>query len=308
MTTKATSPNEISERQNSAAMIKLLRARRRIYARVKAVQRAYFVVALVLPVASLTTAAYAPEHLPKLSLFALVTGAFDAMLLDPWRKRQVKLAGKVQEEFDCKVLDLDWNKFIAGSHVVPEDVEGYGGAPLNPEGEQSLRNWYPADARELPLHLARLVCQRANLWYDSRLRRTYRAALWLLTATYLAALVVYGHGMTLSAFILTVLVPFGPFFTWVVREQHRQGDTITLVDRLFAEIEASLSQFAHAKSEEAARGRARELQDAIFAHRANSPLVSDLVYRFKRSSLEGQMKVAARDFIERLTRSAGAPL
>lgn len=304
MTTKATSPNEIEERQNSAAMLKLLRARRRVYAWVKALQRGYFLVTLALPVVSLFVAAYYDEARPGLSLFALIVGALDAMFFDPWRKRQVKLAARIQEEFDCNVLDLEWNKFIAGAHVSPEDIEQYGGRPLDAKGEASLKDWYPADARQLPLHLARLVCQRANLWYDSKLRRTYRFSLWLLTAVYLTALMIFGRDLPLSDFILAVLVPFGPFFTWVIREQHRQADTIALVDRLFSEIEASLAQFSRPQSEDSAR--ARELQDAIFAHRANSPLVSDLVYWYKRNELETQMQVAARDFISRLTRSAGA--
>ena len=306
MTTKTTSPNGIGVRQNSTAMIKLLRARRRVYAWVKALQRAYFLVTLALPVVSLFVAAYYNEARPGLSLFALIVGALDAMFFDPWRKRQIKLAARIQEEFDCNVLDLHWNKFIVGAHVPPEDIEQYGGKMLDAKGERSLKDWYPTDARQLPLHLARLVCQRANLWYDSKLRRTYRLGLWALTATYFVALIIFGHALPLSDFILAVLVPFGPFFVWVVREQHRQTDTIALVNRLFDEIDASLAQFSQPESEDSARVRARELQDAIFAHRASSPLVSDLVYWCRRTKLEVQMQVAARDFIDRLTQSAGA--
>lgn len=298
--------NEIGERQNSPQMIKLLRARRRVYASVKALQRGYFFITLMLPVAALVTAACSGNVRPGLSLFALVVGAVDAMFLDSWRKRRIKLAAKLQEEFDCEVLAIRWNKFIVGAPVSREDIEQCGGKLLNEKAERALIDWYPAEARQLPLHLARLVCQRANLWYDSKLRRTYCLSLWILTAIYFLSLVIFGRDLPLSNFILAILVPFGPFFTWVVREQHRQKDSIALVDRLIGEIEGSMAHFSRPKDEVAAHDRARELQDAIFAHRASSPLVSDLVYWSKRKKLEKQMQVAAGDFISRLTQAARA--
>ncbi|MBS0217726.1 MAG: hypothetical protein JSR63_06040 [Proteobacteria bacterium] len=306
MTNNTTASNNIGERQNSAPMIKLLRARRRVYGHVKGLQRVYFLIALVLPIISLVVAFNFDKAKPSLSLLALIIGALDAMFFDPWRKQKIKMAARLQEEFDCHVLEMAWNKFTAGARVSPEDVDAYGRELLKRDAEGQLKDWYPSDARRLPLHLARLVCQRTNLWYDSKLRRTYRTCLWAITALYFLALLMFGLDLPLSDFILAVLVPFGPFFTWVVREHHRQTDTIALVDRLTGEIEGSIDRLSNPESQEDAQARARELQDAIFAHRAGSPLVSDLVYKFKRRTLEEQMQAGASEFIARVTSASRA--
>lgn len=306
MTSDTISPNNIGELQNSAPMVKLLRARRRVYALVKRLQQTYFLITLALPIVSLVVVFNFDEAKPGLSLAALIIGALDAMFFDAWRKRKIKMAARLQEEFDCCVLDMSWNSFTAGSQVSPEDVDEYGRNPLKPDAEKQLQDWYPSDACKLPLHLARLVCQRTNLWYDSKLRKTYRSCLWVITAIYFVALLIFGLDLTLGDFILVVLVPFGPFFTWVVREHHRQTDTITLVDRLCTDIEKSIGSLSNPESQEDAQARARELQDAIFAHRASSPLVSDLVYKFKRKGLEEQMQAGAREFISRVTAASRA--
>ena len=38
--------------------------------------------------------------------------------------------------------------------------------------ESKLRDWYSDIDDTAPLVLARIVCQRTNLWYDSSLRRS----------------------------------------------------------------------------------------------------------------------------------------
>ena len=50
----------------------------------------------------------------------------------------------------------------------------------NPEARSRLIDWYPVIVKELPLTLARLICQRASLWWDLRQRDRVRGA---LTAT-----------------------------------------------------------------------------------------------------------------------------
>ncbi|WP_313928328.1 S-4TM family putative pore-forming effector [Pseudoxanthomonas sp.] len=298
--------NAIGERQNADGMINLLRARKRIYGQVKLVQGAYFTFIFFLPIISLVVAFQLQAAKPWISLLALVVGAIDSMFIDSWRKRRIKTAARTQEQFDCHVLDLPWNQFTAGKRVSAEEVSKFANPKLPEPDELRLKDWYPANSRNLPPHLARLVCQRTNLWYDSQLRDTYRIALCGLAVVYFLSLLAFASNFTVIQFILVALVPFGPFFTWIVREYHRQNDTIKVVERLLSEIDNSLEKFTEAQDVADAQGRSRELQDAIFSHRANSPLVSDLVYRFKRPALEAQMQAGAEAFVDRVRRSMGA--
>ena len=298
--------NAVGERQNEDGMVDLLRARKRIYGQVKRVQRAYFIFIFLLPIISLIVAFQLQAAKPWISLLALTVGAIDAMFIDTWRKGRMKTAARIQEQFDCHVLDLPWNQFTAGKRVTAEEISKFANPQLSEPDESRLKDWYPANSRKLPSHLARLVCQRTNLWYDSQLRDTYRIALCGLTVAYFIGLLAFASSFTVVEFVLVALVPFGPFFTWIVREYHRQSDTITAVERLLNEIDNSLESFTEVQESAEAQGRSRELQDAIFAHRSTSPLVSDLVYQFKRPKLEAQMQAGAEAFVDSVKRSLGA--
>lgn len=294
----------IGIRQNSSRMITLLRARAGVYAEVKVVQRFYFFFALALPVASLVVVFHAQKVKVWVGLVALVVGAVDVMFLDPWRKRRIKTAARIQEEFDCEVLSMPKNTFTAGANAAPEEIRRYADK-FKKADSRKFENWYPQTVEDLPLPIARLVCQRTNLWYDSNLRETYRFALCFITVIYFLSLLAFFRQFTVAEFILVALIPFGPFFTWVAREYHRQGDTIALVNRLLSEIDRSLEKLAMLRGPKA-EARARELQDAIFAHRSSSPLVSDFVYRLKRPSLEPLMQAGAIEFVARARSAAGA--
>ncbi|MGR4877056.1 S-4TM family putative pore-forming effector [Pseudoxanthomonas sp. LARHCG66] len=295
--------NEISARQNTPEMLKILWARNRVFARIKHVQAWYFGFTFALPTASLLVSLYFAPLKPWVSLLALTVGAIDALAFDVWRKKMIKIAARLQEQFDCYVLGMKWNAFTAGTQISPQDIEEYAHPPLDAESRTKLVDWYPAQACAMPLHVARLVCQRTNLWYDSKVRSTYRAVLWSIAGAYFLVLLMFFLHTTLIEVLLGLLIPFGPFFTWVARENQRQADTIKLVDRLLGEIDKSLDTFVEAKRTGKADARARELQDAIFSHRASSPLVSDLIYKIKRPKLEVKMKAGADAFVTRVNKA-----
>lgn len=295
-------PNCVRERQNSEDALRLLRARLRIHTGVKRAQRYYFIFVFFLPIVSIVTASTPclSGGTKWVSLVALLVGASDALWIDRWRRGRIKLSARLQEQFDTTVLDLPWNAFVAGQRVDAEEIERYGSKPLKPARELGLRNWYPQSVDPLPMSSARLVCQRTNLWYDWNLRGDYQRCLKILGWMYLTVLIVISLQKPLVDVILTMLVPFGPFALWTIRESQRQGDTIALVTRLKGEVDGSLDKFQPDDEPDKLEARARQLQDAIFSHRASSPLVSDLVYFFKRTGLEQEMEAGARDFIRRL--------
>lgn len=294
--------NRVREKQNSEDALRLLRARSRIHASVKRAQRYYFLFVLLLPIVSIVTAStpFLSEGVKWVSLVALVVGASDALWIDRWRRSRIKLSAKLQEQFDTTVLGLPWNAFVAGQRVDAEEIERYGGEPLKTKRELELHGWYPHSVDPLPLSSARFVCQRTNLWYDSNLRGEYQRCLKALGWIYFTILMLISLHKPLVDVILTMLVPFGPFALWTIRESQRQGDTIALVARLKGEVDGSLDKFQSDDDPCKLEARARQLQDAIFSHRASSPLVSDFIYYFRRSELEQQMEAGTKDFIKRL--------
>lgn len=297
--------NPIKERQNSPEMIRLLRARRAIYGNVQRVQRTYFGVIFLLPTLALTAALFLPSAKGLVAFVAFFVGLSDATLLDWWKKKRIKVAARIQEQFDCEVLDIPWNQFTAGKKVEPEEISEFNSKNFSDRVAQQLRDWYPDNIQDLDLPKARLVCQRTNLWYDCQLRSRYRKVIVFVAVVYFLGSLVFFSDYSIAKFTLSILVPFGPYLTWTAREFHRQRDTSNVVERLLTEINSSLEGFSKLDRPEA---RARELQDAIFSHRSGSPLVSPLIYRFGRAERERQMRDGAQAFIEKVRRSEESAL
>jgi hypothetical protein len=36
-----------------------------------------------------------------------------------------------------------------------------------------LKDWYPVSVGQLPIHEARLICQRSNIWWDAKQKLRY---------------------------------------------------------------------------------------------------------------------------------------
>jgi hypothetical protein len=298
--------NEIYKKQVETRMLNLLRARTLIYRRAKNVQAMGLIISLLFPLAGLIVSALLLPSKSFIAFAALMFSFLEVLLLDRWHRAQLKNAAKLQEDFDCTVLQMDWNTFLVGNRIDPEDVFADACKKLSEKDEQRLINWYPLAVKELPLYLARLVCQRTNLWYDSALRKRYRRV--ILTG---CVVLIAGAGFislaidhTITTFVLSTLAPMTPVMIWALRECNRQAATIEVLDRLNDEVKKLLDRARSGATEREISMRSRELQDAIFNHRSSSPLIFDWVYNFLRSRIEEQMNAGADQLVNEL-RAAG---
>ena len=72
---------------------------------------------------------------------------------------------------------------------------------------KGLSNWYPVAIKPLPLHLARLICQRTNCWWNWKLRKRYMNGLIASVIIVLLTLILIGilTKMTMVGFVLGLL-------------------------------------------------------------------------------------------------------
>lgn len=301
--------NSIVIKQNEARMLSLVRARRRIYWTAKRYQGAVVLVTLLLPVVSLTVATFYPAARSYVAVAAILLGLCEVVLMDRWHKAQMKDAAKLQEEFDCEVLEIRGNSFLVGTNVDPEEVYRLSAKALSPKQEAQLRDWYPVAVGKVPLHIGRITCQRENLLYDGNMRKSYGRAMKVALLILVALLIGYSLATDLKAdaVVLTVLVPAMPVLNWVLRECARQRDTVETLLRLKAESEKLWKSAVDGLSAGDAADRSRELQDAIYNHRVASPLVFDFMYRFQRKDFEAQMNAGAEHFVADYLRKNPGP-
>lgn len=283
-------------------MLDLLRSRQRIYTLATRVQAAQLVVAVALPLALAGIGLIEERTRPWVAVASLLAVVCDALVLDRRQRLLLERAAKVSEQFDCELLAMEWDSFAAGRKVDAETIAGSSRAWRGDEA--ALRDWYPPAVAAAPLHLARLVCQRANLWYDSSLRK--RVGDWLLFTSLgvTAALLVAGLALHLdvAGFATTLMAPATPFLAWSIRERFRQIDAATAIEGIKTEAEDvwRLAAKGGIASEECVV-RSRRFQNAIYARRVANPLPLPFIYRLLRDEKELEMNAGA----DELLREAG---
>ncbi len=114
--------NDISIKQVEPQMLNLLRARTLTYRRAKNFQAIGLVFTLGFPLLGITASVFIPTLKPFVAFCALTFGFLEVLFFDRWHKARLRTAAKLQEDFDCTVLCMDWNSFLVGSRVDPEDV------------------------------------------------------------------------------------------------------------------------------------------------------------------------------------------
>lgn len=294
--------NEIDKKQLETRMLDLLRARTLIYRRAKKVQAWGLAISLGFPVAGLIASAMLLSSKPFIAFVALLFSFLEVLAMDRWQRTQLKNAAKLQEDFDCAVLKMDWNSFLVGRRIDPEDVFADSCKKLSDKDEERLINWYPLAVKELPLHLARLVCQRTNLWYDSTLRKRYRFVLLAGCVVLIAAagMISLSIDPNMTTFVLSTLAPMTPVVIWALREGNRQVATCEQLDRLNEEVKKLWDRSRSGATEVEISVRSRELQDAIFNHRVTSPLIFDWVYNLLRKEMEERMNAGTEHWVSEL--------
>lgn len=299
------SQNDIPMRQTLDENKRLLRARNRNYRAAKMTQGVLVALSIILPVTGVLGGHYMPEIRPYIALSGLILLLMETALIDRIQKDRLKRGAKLQEQFDTEVLGLPPNRFVTGAPVEPEEVRSLSARPLSDAREEHFRAWYEPCVGRLPIHLARLVCQRTNISYDARLRRKYGGQLLIWTILFGVVLLFVGMGMGLKFpdLVMTLLVPFMPVLTWALKERLQHANAAASLTNLSAEWDKVWTKALGGANEAVVTADSRALQDAIYQHRERSPLVFDWVYYRLRSTNEDEARHAAEELVARAEKS-----
>lgn len=293
--------NDIGAIQNTKHSISLQAAKSHIYSLVEKIQY----LQMILP---LLNAILWPPILfffPDLKVWATFCGFMivflDALVFEVLQKKWKLLAAKVQEIFDCDVLHIPWNSFKTADRPTEETVTEHAEKYIRKGGgESELKDWYTFDFDDLPISLARIICQRSNFWWDSKLRRSYSTLL-IITVVVLSIfsfVIGIASKITMDTFVLAIIAPLSPFYLWSIREIRRQQNTAEEGERLFQESERQWELEIDGKQNKLDHeSRARELQDELFMRRINAPVNPSWLYRRKRDHYQQLMIKGSSELI-----------
>lgn len=294
--------NDIPRRQNEDLQLRELVAQRRLYLRAKQVLAWQIVSTVVLVAVWSVLVIWLPKSADYAALYGLAAVAVDLLALTPWQNSLKQKAAGVQELFDCYVLSLPWQDIKAGPAPDTETIAEWSCTLDGVSRDDSkLRNWYPAESGALPLALGRIICQRANCWWDAKLRRRFAIWIAVAAASLFALISVVGlvGKVSLEQFLLAGITPFLPVVVTSIRQFSDQRGAAARLDDLRAHSERLWTEaLAGRIPEDELTRRSRTLQDEIFELRRRNPLIFDWIYWRLRDYQEELMNKCASDLVQ----------
>ena len=153
--------NNITQEQNTQRKLDLLAAQRQIYSDAKNLQ----VISLIIGVPVVVVWSIFVAIFPQLAVYAGCWGIFatflEILVFSGLQKAAQQKAAKIQQIFDCEVLQFSWENLNCGIRIDPESIIDASSRykRKNPD-YSSLHNWYPISVGKLPIYQARIICQR----------------------------------------------------------------------------------------------------------------------------------------------------
>jgi hypothetical protein len=292
----------ITTEQNTKRQLQRLAAQRYLYSTVKRIFGWQLFFGGLLTVIFAFLVVIDPSFKIIAVSWGMLITLMDVFWLTPWQNRLKDTAAKIQEIFDCDVLELLWNKLKAGKRpdpeLVKEQFEKYAKKPLK---NSPLENWYDhTEIDNLPIHIARIACQRTNLWWDSKQRRSY--ANYIILIVSLIFIVVLGlslkDGFSMENFIMRVIAPPSPVFLLGIRQYREQIDSASRLDKLKDYSESLWEDALSKKSKTELTSKSRNLQDELLEHRRKSPPFFDFIFKRLRNNYNEKMNFGLGELIE----------
>lgn len=290
----------ITVEQNTKKQLQRLGAQRELYSTAKLVFGWQLIFTGPVTVTLVVLSIFHPPLKALAVTWGVILTLTDLFWLTPWQKRLRDSAARIQEAFDCDVLELPWNDLKVGKKPDPELIKEASdkykrwASDITP-----IKNWYSPAVAELPIHMGRIACQRSNCWWDSKQRRRYAVS--IVAGVTVVFLILFGlsflSGITLDSFILKVVVPVSPALLLGIRQYTEQTDAATRLDRLKEHADKLWEAALSGKPANEISTGSRNLQDEIFENRKKSPPVFDFIFKRLRPAYEQHMNFGVEELV-----------
>lgn len=290
--------------QNESEALQLLAAQRQLYSEEKQLLLVQVILALGVSLISFAVVCMLPQYTSQANAIAFLTAVIDCFFIQYLLGRKKKSAAKIQELFDCNLLQLNWN---VGQKPSPELV--IAAADRHPNARKvSLQNWYLGKLGEVPFPVARIVCQMTNVSYDTAVRKQYAIFLgFALGVLFLASLLLGICCATpVDKLFSGILLPFLPGVSFIALQIKEHVQAISRLKSLREEADRVWTLCKERLPEDdALRTASRQLQDKILENRSESATVFDVVYWACRTKQELYGEALANHLVDDYKKTKG---
>lgn len=291
--------NNITSKQKEDFFIDRLAAQRNLYTCCKWLNGIHFIISAVAVVTLTLLKLFAnltEEWLNWIALYSIIVAVVAPLLVKFLRNRQL-MAARIQQWFDTELFGLPWNDALCGN--IPD--AGLVHRHMKGQDRNKLDDWYVPDSiKELSLENGILVCMRENVYYDKRLRETFRCLCMSLAIICLATIVWIALANEQSTWdlVLKEVLPLLPLYNWWLSVHKQNNDSIALVQKVDSII---MNLVQKSKVGQAPmNSELSQLQDFIFNHRRSCYVIPDTLYTIMRKCLEEETAYDINELINEL--------
>ncbi|MFC7287434.1 hypothetical protein DBR37_09040 [Herminiimonas sp. KBW02] len=308
--------NNIVKKQNSETSIKRLAAQSALYSSAKNFLAAQFVFSVPVAVLIAFVALTLDKELfglPKTDIawFVGLSSGMSFLLielyLNPVMNYKKETAAKIQQYFDSDVLGIPMCNITYGKPLDQEIVEVWAeesftsGTP-----KEEFTNWYRVEVDALPMEVARIICQRANCWWDEDLRRRYNKMIRVVgIALFVVILIIVLALDCTITIILGLIVPLIlPFVSVASKVIQENLEAITRLASMREAINDVWQRIlTNVATNEELIGFANTIQAGIYNNRRNNPLVFDWIHRRSKRKHEDTTSATTASYVAEYRRS-----
>ncbi|MEM7758486.1 MAG: S-4TM family putative pore-forming effector [Cyanobacteria bacterium P01_A01_bin.40] len=294
--------NRIAQEQNNSVQIERLAAQRQLYSDAKRIQFFYIIINIFAAVIWSFVVIIFPKFNNWWTIWGFIATILGIFVFEPLQKNLKEQAAIIQQMFDSAVLQMDWDRlntrYRVASERISEKCHEYNQGNNN---SLELENWYSESVSEIPLHYARLICQRINCWWDGQLRAKYIKWMLIVLVSLSITLLLIGlvKDLSLKDFLLDLVIPLSPLYYFGINQYREHKETIRTLYNLRQEAENYWQQSIYQSlSPDEITELSYSLQKDIHNHRCSNPLIFDWLYKIYRDKNEEQMDKSTEDFIE----------
>lgn len=237
---------------------------------------------------------------PYVSILGLGLVLLDIILVNPFVSKWRSLAAKIQQNFDSTILKLPWNKIVYGARPDPEDIEAWAEKNKELVASNEYKDWYRIEVRDLPHEAAVLVCQRANCWWDMKLRLRYNTAIGISGIFLLAFLLGISVWLDLSttSIFSFVVAPFLPFLSIAAKLMTDNNDAISRLEFLKDAVEESWTQaLQRGYNPNSLLLQSQVIQEGIYQNRNQNPLIFDWIAKKFKPKNEALQSKSSKQYV-----------
>jgi hypothetical protein len=295
--------NSIPTDQNEQRQLERLSAQRELYSAAKRGYCIQIVGNVLIPITLAIVSFFQIKIAIVTALFGTIFFVMDLIFITPNIAKKKSKAAKIQELFDCDVLKITKSPLKSADDISVEEVLTYYEAHSKIQSNvERVRDWYATEVGNVNIALARLICQRANCWWDKKMRNDYINTLRTISIFIPILLIVFAAiiNMRLVDLVL-VLSGLLPLFRFANKEYSdhtsatdRLNKTLTFIDKIWSRV------LDHSYDKSKLDIDARMIQDEIYEHRTKSPLILDKLYWYFRPKSETMMVNTAAIFVKQI--------